>query len=219
MLVNCCIIFLILLVVIKCPFIFRLIYLTIYDFFHKKEHKRDISGIYIFTGLFGEGKTLSMVRELKKLKDAGFNVYTNFDCTFQDKHIISWRDIVNAPPDTVIAIDEISYIFNNKAWKSMPRELFGYIVQQRKRNVRIMATAQDFDEVDKSIREKAKYIIACRKFGRLIINRYYNILEYKRSPNVRKREFTERFIREDKYSEYYNTEEIVKMMKDLKIEV
>lgn len=219
MIVKVFLIFVSIFILIKFPFMFRLLYLTIYDFFHRKEHKKDISGIYIFTGLFGEGKTLSMVRELKKLKDQGFNVYTNFDCTFQDKHIISWHDIVDAPPDTVIAIDEISYIFNNKAWKSMPRELFGYIVQQRKRNVRIMATAQDFDEIDKSIREKAKYIIACKKFGRLIVNRYYNILEYKRSPNVRQRSFTERFIREDKYSEYYNTEEIVKMMKDLKIEV
>lgn len=196
--------------------LFKFIYYTIKDLFNKD--KKDISGIYVYCGLFGCGKTLSLVRDLKKLKDDGYNVYTNFSCVFQDGKIVSWRDMLSVPANSVLAIDEASFIFNNKEWKNMPKELFGYIVQQRKKNIRMCFTAQDFSEVDKSIRDKAKYVIDCKRLGRLIINRYYTTAQFNRAVNARKREFTVRFVREDCFSEWYNTNEVVKMLKGAKIE-
>lgn len=197
-------------------FFIKLIYYIIYDFIHRKETKKDISGIYTYVGLFGQGKTLSMVRDLKLMKDKGYNIYTNIDVSFQDGRIVSWKDILNVPPNSVCAIDEISYIFNNKEWKNMPKEVFGYIVQQRKRNVRICCTAQSFEEIDKSIREKSKYVIDCKRYGRIIRNKYYTVKNFLRADSRRKKEFSYTFIREDKFADYYNTNEIVKMLKDTK---
>lgn len=190
--------------------VFRFIKLTFKDYIDGKGKLKDISGIYCYCGLFGEGKTASMVKDLKELKDKGYNIYTNFNLSFQDGYLKHWQDILTVPNDSVIAIDEISETFNNRAWAKMPRRIFGQIVQCRKKNIRIACTAQEYEEIDKSIRNKAKYIIDCSKFLRIITNRYYVRKEY--SKKKRECEFKTRFLIEDYFQDYYDTKELVKIM-------
>lgn len=183
---------------------------TFKDYVDSRDKLKDISGIYCYCGLFGQGKTLSMVRDLKDLHDKGYNIYTNFNLAFQDGYLKHWKDILNVPENSVIAIDEISETFNNRAWAKMPRRIFGQIIQCRKKNIRICCTAQEYEEIDKSIRNKAKYIIDCSKFLRIITNRYYVRKEY--GKKKRTSEFTNRFLIEDYFDQYYNTKELVSIL-------
>lgn len=183
---------------------------ALFNTFKDKAIKSDISGIYIYCGLFGMGKTYSAVRDILDLKIKGYKVFSNFSLTFQDGRLISWQDILNVPPNSIIFIDEISDTFNSRAWSKMPRQIFGYFVQNRKLNIRIVCTAQMFDEVDKSIRNKAKYVIDCKKVGRFAWNNYYLVSNYcikKRKPE--KRVF---YDIQDYFINYYNTFELVKSL-------
>lgn len=172
--------------------------------------RSDISGIYIYCGLFGMGKTYSAVRDIIELKIKGFNIYSNFSLKFQDGRLNSWKDILSIPPNSVIFIDEVSDTFNSRAWSKMPRQIFGYFVQNRKLNIRIVCTAQMFDEVDKSIRNKAKYVIDCHKLGRFAWNNYYLVSKY----NLKKKKPERRVFYDiqDYFSNYYDTYELVKSL-------
>ena len=176
----------------------------------KSFNNTDISGIYIYCGLFGMGKTYSAVRDILDLKSKGYSVFSNFSLTFQDGKLSSWQDILTITPNSIIFIDEISDTFNSRSWSKMPRQIFGYFVQNRKLNIRIVCTAQCFDEVDKSIRTKAKYVIDCKKVGRFAWNNYYLVSNYclkKRKPE--KRVF---YDIQDYFINYYNTFELVKSL-------
>lgn len=186
---------------------------ALFDSFRDKKLKNDISGIYIYCGLFGMGKTYSAVRDIIPLKQQGFSVYSNFGLTFQDGFLKSWKDILSIPPNSVIFIDEISDTFNNRSWAKMPRQIFTYFVQNRKMNIRIVCTAQCFDEVDKSIRTKAKCVIDCLKWGRIGLNRYYSgdVYMYKKKRPDR----CVFYNIEDYFVNYYNTNEFVKSLTEI----
>lgn len=193
------------------------IFRALKDTFKDKFVKNDISGIYIYCGLFGMGKTYSAVRDIIPLKLKGYSVYTNFGLSFQDGFLKSWKDIINVPPNSIIFIDEISDTFNNRAWAKMPRSIFTYFVQNRKMNIRIVCTAQCFDEVDKSIRTKAKYVVDCVKFGRIGLNKYYDSSLYsskKKRPDKRVW-----YNIEDYFVNYYDTNEFVKSLTDIQEDI
>ena len=192
--------------------IFKLIALTVKDIFNKD--KDYIGGFYIYVNPMGSGKTLSMVREAKLLKDKGYKVYSNFFVSFQDQQLYHWKDIINVPPNSVILLDELSDLFNSRDWKNMPKQVFTYLINSRKRNIRIMGTAQEFDEIDKTIRTKATYVVECDHWGRLIRDKFYKRRVFELSSGSKKRrcEFSEWFIREDFYSNFYDTNEIVNIL-------
>jgi hypothetical protein len=195
---------------------FRFLKLTLQDIKNKDKDKF-IGGFYIYVNEMGAGKTLSMVREAKMLHDKGYKVYSNFCLSFQEYNLMHWRDIPKVPPNSVILLDEISDLFNSREWKNMPKGIFTYLINSRKRNVRIMSTAQEYDEIDKTIRTKATYVIECSHLGRLIRNKFYKrkIYEMGYGNKGRKSEFSEWFIREDFYSDYYDTNEVVKVLEGM----
>lgn len=196
--------------------LFRFLKLTYLDI-KNGSNRNYIGGFYIYVNEMGSGKTLSMVRELIRYQDMGYPVYTNFMFKGQDGALNHWKDILDIPPNSIIGLDEISDSFNSRAWSKMPKQVFTYVINSRKRNIRILATAQEFDEIDKSIRTKAKYIVDCTHIGRLIINKFYRrkVYELSLGNKARKKDYVERFIREDFYSDYYDTNEIVAMLKGI----
>lgn len=170
------------------------------------------NGVWVYVGLYGNGKTLSMVREAYQLKKRGYNTYSNCAVSFQTGTIEKWEDLLAVPPRSVILLDELPNLLNNYAFKSMPDNLFSLLSQNRKIDIRIMATAQVFDDSVKKFRTLTKYVIACNKIGRLIVNSFYNQKQFSRGDSVKKVSFRRYFIAEDFHFELYNTLEFIKKL-------
>lgn len=145
------------------------------------------SGVQVFTGLQGQGKTYSMVRTLLKLKKAYPKalIVTNLNLnrnTFGE--YISFSDldslgevltgINNGIHGVIYAIDEIHSYFNALDSKNIPSYVFTEISQQRKQRKIILGTSQLYLRLAKPFREQCDHLITCRCFlGKLIINRVY----------------------------------------------
>lgn len=193
----------------------RWVWLTLSDLYKdiRNPKPRVKYGVWIYTGLYGEGKTLSMVREAWSLKRRKkYGVYSNFGITFQDGKITCWEDLLNVPPYSVICLDELPNLLDNYAFREMPSNLFALLSQNRKLHIRIMATSQVFDDTVKKFRTLTKYIIDCRRFGRMIQNKFYSQKEFGRGDTVKRSAFTKYYLAEDKLYPLYDTYEFIKKM-------
>lgn len=145
------------------------------------------SGVQVFTGLQGQGKTYSMVRTLLKihkrypkaiivtnlkLNKKLFGEYLSFDDldSLGDK----LTGVNNGIYGVVYAIDEIHSYFNALDSKSIPSYVFTEISQQRKQRKLILGTSQLYLRLAKPFREQCDHLITCSCFfGKLIINNVY----------------------------------------------
>lgn len=151
-------------------------------------------GLHIYLGSFGQGKTCSMVRDAYNLcsKYKDLRVLTNLKlCNFPKWTVIEpltcARDILNAPDNTLVLIDEIGTIFNSrdfaKSKESVPKLLFQHICQCRHRHLMIFGTVQRWGFLDKQLRDIAADVTVCsawfpHPFSRMITNRTYDAYEY-----------------------------------------
>lgn len=195
----------------------KLIWLSIIDLIKWLKHPTlpKKNGVWCYVGLYGNGKTLSMVTEAYRLKNKfKYNVYSNCAVTFQDGTIERWQDLLSVPPHSVILLDELPNLLDNYAFKSMPDNLFSLLSQNRKIDIRIMATAQVFDDSVKKFRTLTRYVVECKHFGRLYINAFYNQKEYARGDSVKKASSRQYFVAQDFMYNLYNTLEFIKKLKD-----
>lgn len=151
-------------------------------------------GLHIYLGAFGQGKTCSMVRDAYNLccRYKDLRVLTNLKlCNFPKHTVIEnltcARDILNAPDNTLVLIDEIGTIFNSrdfaKSKESVPKLLFQHICQCRHRHLMIMGTVQRWGFLDKQLRDITADVTVCsawfpHPFSRMITNRVYDAYEY-----------------------------------------
>lgn len=140
------------------------------------------SGVQIFTGYQGSGKTYSMVRALLKIKERypkvqivtnlKLNVkfeYTSFSTLEELSSVLT--SVNNGIFGVVYAIDEIQNYFNSLESKSIPPWVFTEISQQRKQRKLILGTSQLFLRVAKPFREQVDSVIMCScLFGIFCIN-------------------------------------------------
>lgn len=121
-------------------------------------------GLHLYVGQFGAGKTCSMVHDAyQKAKHyPQLTIVTNLKLQNFPKHtrilpLTSPKDILNAPEDTLVLIDEIGTIFNSRDFasskESVPKILFQHLCQQRKRHMMIYATTQRWNFLDKQLRD------------------------------------------------------------------
>lgn len=193
-------------------------------------------GIFVYLGEFGEGKTGSMVRDAYNLccKYKNLNVITNLTLyNFpEDTKILplnSVWDIINAPPNSIILIDELGTIWNsrdfmNKGKKGdagLSKPVFQVLCQVRHRNIVVLATAQDWADIDVAIRRKIRSVTVCsawfkHPFTRMITNRVYAAREYDlfyQNPLFPLLTIDEDvYVQTDKLRKLYNTEEMVDTM-------
>ena len=68
-------------------------------------------GFWVFCGLGGSGKTLSLVNYLMLMKEKypSVKILTNFYCEVADGRINSWHDLIDTTNIQVIEIDEKTY--------------------------------------------------------------------------------------------------------------
>lgn len=169
----------------KLPFLSLPLWLLV-DFFRKIRKKEDlhIYGIYGYFGLWGQGKTIGMTKELYDLrKKYGDDIYifTNYGFKLEDKPFTDWHMLLEEyDKPCVFAWDEVQNEFNSRDFKNFPTALLTQLTQNRKGNgKRILYSAQRWVRVDKVFRELTYICYECKtRFGRLTGIRGYDWEEY-----------------------------------------
>lgn len=151
-------------------------------------------GIHLYVGRFGSGKTASAVRYvynqcciykqlsvLTNIKLKNFPEWTNI------LELKTAQDILDAPPNTIVLIDEIGTIFNSRDFSTgktaVPKILFQHLCQCRKRHMQIIGTVQKYNLLDKQIRDISASVTVCKcsfrhPFSRLVRTFTYDVDEY-----------------------------------------
>lgn len=146
-------------------------------------------GIHLYTGKFGTGKTSTLVQIAYDLcvKYPQLSVLTNikiqnFPTTTKILELNTASDILNAPPNTLVIIDEIGTIFNSRDFsggkRAVPKPLFQHLCQCRKRKMMILATVQRFNLLDKQIRDITATVSTCRAVFKHPYTRFIKIKTY-----------------------------------------
>lgn len=143
---------------------------TMYEMSLKKGDEFPYSGIWMFTGSQGSGKTLLMMHLVKDiLKEcpnailcSNISIYglpsipfTGIEC-FDNNNIFNGRDGI------IYVIDEIHVLFNSLESKNMPLSTMQVWAQNRKNRRLILGTSQRFTRVSKGIREQCTFNYECK---------------------------------------------------------
>ena len=119
-------------------------------------------------------------------------IITNFQLNNFPKYtkilpLTSPKDILSAPQNTLVLIDEIGTIFNSRDFaaskESVPKILFQHLCQCRKRRMMIYATTQRWNFLDKQLRDIAATVRVTRShlahpFTRICTVYRYDALDY-----------------------------------------
>jgi len=186
-------------------------------------------GIHLYTGKFGQGKTSLMTIKAYRLckKFPQLHVVTNIRLKNFPAHtkilpLRTAKDILNAPKNTLVLIDEIGTLFNSRDFssgkESVPKPVFQHLCQCRKRHMMILATVQRFNLLDKQIRDITATVTTCNSyfkhpFSRMITGRVYDIDEYEAYttnkmyvPRILR---TEAAVQTDFYRSIYDTTQLI----------
>lgn len=134
------------------------------------------TGINIFCGPQGSGKTLSMVHYLKKiLKDyPKAIVVTNIEFNFPvDNFVIKYTGfddfkIENGIYGVIYVLDEIHLILNSLESKGVPLSVIVELSQQRKQRKLILGSSQVYSRMAKPLREQIRNVIICKNYFSLL---------------------------------------------------
>lgn len=189
------------------------------DFLRAKPRK--FWGIYQFVALPGEGKTLSMVAHMERVrKELGKeNVYiaTNFCYKNEDTPIKHWTDMIKASKHandhkmhSVIALDEIHTTFDASDWKSFPAEMLALLSFNRKFGMQFLCSAQIYDRIPRKVRDIANYTVICKNtmgLDRHFVNFYFTKSDYEDKFNGKRRssEFIRTYVAGDNLYALYDT--------------
>ena len=153
---------------------------SVYDLYcyirYQKWKEFDLYGIDLFIGMFGHGKTLSMTHRALKIYNR-FGNRVRFISNYSLKGIpyvplYNFNQLVDLGEDdseyegTIVLIDEIENVLNNRNYAKFPLPLLHTLTQQRKKRVYIMSSAQRFFMVDKLWRSITTNVIDCNKYWR-----------------------------------------------------
>jgi len=214
------------------PYFVRDCFVKLHKVFKGEQRPFNMYGVYLYNGLGGSGKTISMIRKAQEIKEQFPNVLImgNFHCDVIDKYFDSWEDILNTEnidengvnQGVLILFDEMHLTLNSQSWQNAPDELLEYISLQRHLHKCIFGSAQEWKRVTKIVREQVNFVIDCKSYmgGRLITNKCYtkenfSINGEQKEAGTRKRpkEWKESFVGTDKLRSLYDTDEIVKGLK------
>ncbi|MEA4912723.1 MAG: ATP-binding protein [Oscillospiraceae bacterium] len=191
-------------------------------------------GLHLFVGKFGAGKTCTMVHYAYQLAKQykSLSIVTNLQLKHFPKrtNILPLRtaqDILNAPDNTLVLIDEIGTIFNSRDFSSgknsIPKFLFQHLCQCRKRHIMIYGTTQRWNFLDKQLRDITDTVYVTRSwfphpFTRMCTVRRYDALEYDAAYSNPLLPLTllagSVYVQTDKLRRLYSTDELIENMLD-----
>ncbi len=141
------------------------------------------SGIWIFCGPQGSGKTLSAVQCLQKMCEQYPKalVVSNIDIKGIENQVIPFEDysqletINNGIYGVIFFLDEIHVLWNSLESKEIPISEMACFCQMRKNRRVIIGTAQVYGRIAKPIREQLQYAVVCKNiFGIIQINQLFD---------------------------------------------
>lgn len=141
------------------------------------------SGIWVFCGPQGSGKTLSAVQCLKKVckKYPKAIVCSNIEIKDIDNQIIPFIDyeqlktLDNGIEGIIFFLDELHILWNSLESKDIPISEMACFCQMRKNRRVIIGTSQVYNRIAKPIREQLQYAVICHKIFSII--QYNEILD------------------------------------------
>lgn len=132
------------------------------------------SGIWVFCGPQGSGKTLSAIDCLYKMIKLypRAKVVSNLDIKGVDYiEFTDYQQLIeldNGTDGLIFFIDEIHILWNSLESKNIPVSEMACFCQMRKNRRVIIGTSQVYGRITKPIREQLQYCISCRNIFNLI---------------------------------------------------
>lgn len=178
------------------------------------------TGIVVYEGPQGSGKTLSMVYDILKLENKykKLKVMDNFGLSEkQIEHPSDLIDFQNGHLGVVTSVDELAIWFSNRDYKHFSETgMLQVIFENRKVRRLLVGTTQKFFLIDKNIRVQTSEVRSCHTLGGFLT--YYvrkipnvdgdgNILGY-RFKGIRF------FIQSNELRNCYDTYKVIKKFKD-----
>lgn len=142
-------------------FLVQKVTVDIKTFFYKGfSARRGKYGVYCFCGKQGSGKTFSTVNFILKHKD--MPIYSNIKLTGIDYNYFSGFEELLKINDhhCIIVFDEIFTALTKQT--KMSKEVLSFLSQQRKRNIIFITTAQEWMEINITLRRYVRYQIDCQ---------------------------------------------------------
>lgn len=133
---------------------------------------------YTFTLVFGKkgvGKSLSMQKDILKHQKHGWKVYADSNTSLKNVTMIDASKIhtYSFPRNSLIVIDEINLLWDNRDFKKFDKNIQDWFREQRKKGIKIIAYSQTFD-CDKKLRDLTDRLAIQKKFMRVwTVRRYY----------------------------------------------
>lgn len=135
------------------------------------------SGIWLFTGSQGSGKTLLMMHTLRQIMQEypDAEVVSNISIYGIPSHVYrgieDFENYKNGAKGIIFVIDEIHTLFSSLQSAKMPESTLTVWSQNRKNRRVILGTSQRFTRVAKGIREQTTYNYECSK---PLLNLFYS---------------------------------------------
>lgn len=110
-----------------------------------------ITGIF---GLPGSGKSTFLAQLAKRYQKMGYRVFINEDFPVDGCYLYSWSDVGKFDmSNSVVLIDEVSLYADNRDFKQFHKALKQFFILHRHYHIDIVWCTQQFDGVDRKIRE------------------------------------------------------------------
>lgn len=144
------------------------------------------TGIHIFCGPQGSGKSLSMIHYAKEIihDHPKAIIVTNIELQFDvPNKVIDYQNfsdfqIENGIYGVIYILDEIHLILNSLESKGVPLSVIVELSQQRKQRKLILGTSQVYSRMAKPLRKQVKSCIICKNyFGCFQFNYLINAFE------------------------------------------
>lgn len=224
--------------IVRLPLFLAMFLKDVFLYFYHREYLifRKF-GLHIWVAKFGGGKTSSMVYTAYKLcrRYKQVTVLTNIKLTNFPEHITilplhTVDDILNAPDNCIVLIDEIGTLFNSRDFmnkNALPKILFQHLCQCRKRHMVIFGTVQRWQFLDKQLRDITATVRVCRSrfadpFTRITTVTAYDAVEYERTyqnPMIKCIPVgVDVHLQTDKLRNLYDTSELVDEMMKMEYE-
>lgn len=127
------------------------------------------SGLWLFTGAQGSGKTLLMMHAVKKIHEEYPEALIISNISIFGLPCIPYTSIddfdryANGHKGCIFVIDEIHTLFSSLESKNMPISSLTVWSQNRKNRRVILGTSQRFNRVAKGLREQTKWNYECSR--------------------------------------------------------
>lgn len=151
-------------------FYLDIIKMSCHDFKNRIPDAFNESGIIIYEGAQGSGKTISMIHDIMILqhKYKKVKVMDNLNYEFSDFDIEQPSDILklnNGAQGVITSLDELGIWFNARKFKEFDNSMLQVIFENRKCRRLLMGTVQKFLLCDKNLRIQVSEIRRCKTIG------------------------------------------------------